>query len=78
MRPSLAPLNLAVGTEDSVWTRWAVTNAPALKDSKANTVREMSTNAILSPATLPAASTACSSSTITSVAVDSDTRVHTF
>ena len=73
--PSKAPGNLAVWTEDSAWTVWAATRAPAPQDSLENTVRGISTSAFQRPVMLLAASTVCSWLTITSVAVALDTQV---
>lgn len=61
-----------------MWTVWAVTRAPARQDSLENTVKGISMNACLGPATPLAASTVCSWSTITCAAVASDTRVQGF
>lgn len=72
---SLAPGNLAVGMEDSVWTASVDTHVPALQDSLESTVREISTNVCLGPAKLLGASTVCSWSTTTSASVALDTRV---
>lgn len=57
---------------------WVVIHAPALQDSLENTVRGISMNAYLDPATPLVASTACSWSMITSVTVALDTQVHKY